>query len=578
MRQAEDDYWVSEEGDSEDDIMMAVELNTTLDAQKYDALTPEEQKEYLKRKAKLNKPETNIEEVNPFVFNPKTKELQLNIERASRFILNKLPIITTGELVFSMWYYDKDEGYYKRGAEKQIQILLQQKTKGQQLKINIVREIIAQIQRETFTDETKLNEATLNLVCVKNGILNITTKELKPHNSKTIFTQQIPVKYKPDKKCPEILNYLKSVIEVDDLNTFQEMVGHLLIRDYRYKKAFIFAGQKDTGKTTTLKLLINFIGQQNTSSESLHRLTKDKFSGINLYGKLVNFFDDLSAEDINDAGSLKIATGNGYISGERKFGERISFQNYAKLLFACNQIFGLKDRDQDDEAYYGRWIIFFFNNVFEGKKQDKSILNKLISDEELSGFLNWALQGLDRLEEQGQFSYSKTPEEIKLLMQKGSNNLAGFSQDCLTQSDGEWISKETLYIAYCTYVKDKGGQRFTKEKLGRDLPKFAKFILESKRDKITGWLNVKLNQTFQAFDKVISNISDTTTFTEIEDIYPYVRDEKNSMKSMIEKVSDGILLPCSLCDAPPPCYFTNTKGRPLCELCANPTKENKLED
>jgi len=32
---------------------------------------------------------------------------------------------------------------------------------------------------------------------------------------------------------------------------------------------------------------------------------------------------------------------------------------------------------------------------------------------------------------------------------------------------------------------------------------------------------------------------------------------------------DNILLKCSVCGAPPPCNFTDVKGKPVCEFCAS---------
>ena len=54
-----------------------------------------------------------------------------------------------------------------------------------------------------------------------------------------------------------------------------------------------------------------------------------------------------------------------------------------------------------------------FPNKFEGDRDDKELAKKLTTPEELSGFFNWAIEGLKRLLAQGQFSTGKTMEETR---------------------------------------------------------------------------------------------------------------------------------------------------------------------
>jgi len=59
------------------------------------------------------------------------------------------------------------------------------------------------------------------------------------------------------------------------------------------------------------------------------------------------------------------------------------------------------------------------------------LYNKLTTETELSGILSWALGGLHRLLKIGKFSYNKSKEQIKLLMERSGNPLASFVQDIL---------------------------------------------------------------------------------------------------------------------------------------------------
>ena len=56
-------------------------------------------------------------------------------------------------------------------------------------------------------------------------------------------------------------------------------------------------------------------------------------------------------------------------------------------------------------------MILKFDNVPD--KLDPFLRKKLWTNEEMSGILNWALEGLYKLLDNGKFSYTKTPEEVK---------------------------------------------------------------------------------------------------------------------------------------------------------------------
>jgi putative DNA primase/helicase len=59
---------------------------------------------------------------------------------------------------------------------------------------------------------------------------------------------------------------------------------------------------------------------------------------------------------------------------------------YAKLIFSTNKI---PETEDESDAYFRREIILSFPNRFEdGKGADPNLLNKLTTEEELSGIFN----------------------------------------------------------------------------------------------------------------------------------------------------------------------------------------------
>ncbi len=385
-------------------------------------------------------------------------------------------------------------GIYDSDGRNVIRVEVEQ-ILGPDCKTHYVNEVVNKIARKSIIKRESLGNNNVNLICLNNGVLDLRTMKLLEHSPKYRFMSKIPISYNPKLECPKIEDFIHDILYEEDINTIQEWFGYMLFRGYHIKKGIIFVGDSDTGKTTLLNLIIKFIGKKNISGVSLQKLSSDKFSGAHLYNKHANIYDDLSVTDVADTGSFKIATGGGYISGEYKFGDQFQFINFAKLTFATNKIPMTKLND-DDIAYYKRWIVLMFENIFDdnNKKTDKYLIDKLTTEKELSGLLNWSLVGLKRLLKNSKFSYGKDVDEVKRIVERNASDIARFSQDCLIEEEGTWYSKQNLYDEYKEFCGLNMLPLLTKEKFGRDITKACHFIIDSRQGQLTGWRNVKVKK------------------------------------------------------------------------------------
>lgn len=93
------------------------------------------------------------------------------------------------------------------------------------------------------------------------------------------------------------------------------------------------------------------------------------------------------------------------------------------------------------------------------KLADPSIIDKITTDEELSGLLNLALDGLARLQENKGFSYSKGTAEVKTMWVRKSDSFTAFCLDHIEEAERRTITKKTLRTAFhkfCRKHKVKG--------------------------------------------------------------------------------------------------------------------------
>jgi putative DNA primase/helicase len=150
-----------------------------------------------------------------------------------------------------------------------------------------------------------------------------------------------------------------------------------------------------------IKIIEAFVGEENRSSVRLHDIHGDKFMLAEFYGKIINAYADISGQDIEDAGTFKALVSGDTIKAQKKHKDPFDFRNYAKLIFSANKL----PRSQDDDmfAYGKRWVILHFKSFFKGVNKDRNPIDKLTTEEELSGLLNIALAGFVMLERDGGF-------------------------------------------------------------------------------------------------------------------------------------------------------------------------------
>jgi P4 family phage/plasmid primase-like protien len=409
----------------------------------------------------------------------------------AQYLISRYYIKTVDEHDRELLIYQ--DGVYVPGLEV-IRLFLQNFLE-EKCKAHVKNEIIEKIKDLTATDRASF-VVSRNLINLNNGVFDITTWQLLPHDPKNLFRTKIPVDYSPQADCPLIKRFLAEILGKDERTLVEEEIGYGLYRLYFIKKAFIFVGEPNTGKTTALNVINSFYGKNNVSTVGLQKLSSDKFAAAQLQHKYINTLDDLSSRDIDDTGVFKMVTGGGSMPAEYKFKNRFHFENYAKLIFACNKIPDVKDTD--DDAYFSRWIVVRFNKEIE--KTDKFLTEKLTTPAELSGLLNLALEGLKRLLANGDFSYDKTPEEIKIEMMKSGSALAGFAASCIVQDSDNWVSKDNLHTAFKGYANENKLTVMGIINFGRQIKKHAPYLEDGKKTinkaQVTGWRNVRLT-TYQ---------------------------------------------------------------------------------
>ena len=295
-------------------------------------------------------------------------------------------------------------------------------------------------------------------ICCKNGVLRLSDGELWKHDPKLFALNVIETEYKPEAQAPRWAKFLDELWDGDDAtrNALQEFFGLVLTDETRFQKGFILVGPARSGKGTIARVLMHLLGRANYCGPSLGQLAQP-FGMQGLIGKKLAVVPDARLD--NRANRSVITEKLLSIIGEdvqdinRKNKPYWSGILRLRLMILSNELPDFKD---DTGVIATRFVILQTQVSFLGR-EDTELETKLCA--ELSGILNWALVGWQRLAERRKFA---PPGEGELNEELASNASAikAFVAECCERGDGYTVTIDKTYADYRTWCEGVGARSY----------------------------------------------------------------------------------------------------------------------
>lgn len=289
------------------------------------------------------------------------------------------------------------------------------------------------------------------LVNVRNGMLDLNTAQLLPHDPRYLSSFQLPVHWDPRAACPTYDRWIADVLP-EQGRQLEELMWSMLDSSAIPTKAGFLYGPTRSGKGTFLRIASAVAGSENTSNVTLHQLCTDQFAAANLYGKQLNAAGDLSAAHIGDVSVFKQLTGEDQITANRKYGSQFNFRNQALFLFAANEIPSVSERSN---AYLNRMVPFYFGESFDGA-EDPALERAMMV--ELPGILRrWVIAGLELLARGRRL---EGPAHVTRHFSESSDRVRRFiSEECkvFDPAEQKGSTVKDLYAAFKWWASEQGG-------------------------------------------------------------------------------------------------------------------------
>jgi phage/plasmid-associated DNA primase len=206
-----------------------------------------------------------------------------------------------------------------------------------------------------------------------------------------------------------------------------EWMGYLLSNYVHLKKAALYRGEPDTGKTTLTDIQL-YILKDRYTEQTFHDLCDPKRLGITgaLYRKNLCYDDEIGNQYIKTYERFKKITGHESMDVRYLFRNPFTGMNTCKFQGSVNQIPPVKSISTH---FTNRWIIFFFDHVFLNDEKDNGFKQRMCTPKVARYIIRKAIIGLRRLINRGYFT-GMNPEEVLYYWALESNVVFNFLETC----------------------------------------------------------------------------------------------------------------------------------------------------
>jgi putative DNA primase/helicase len=256
-------------------------------------------------------------------------------------------------------------------------------------------------------------------VACGNGLLHLPTGELYDPTPDFFNLTASTVEFDPDAAPPtQWLAFLDQVFgdDTEAIGLLQEWFGYVLSPDMSQQKILLVVGPKRSGKGTVGRILTALLGKESVGAPTMSNLA-ETFGLETLTTRSLAIVSDARIGARTDKSAiverLLSFSGEDSLSVPRKYKADWTGRLPTRFMILTNLLPSLSD---DSGALANRFVILVLTKSFFGK-EDPSLTGKLLT--ELSGIMNWAIEGYRRLRNRGYFvqptSSLQAVEDIEVL-------------------------------------------------------------------------------------------------------------------------------------------------------------------
>jgi putative DNA primase/helicase len=309
------------------------------------------------------------------------------------------------------------------------------------------------------------------IVATSNGLLDVASQQLLPHTPLYFGQVAVPFPYDPNAPAPaKWLDFLEALWpdEPDAIDVLGEWFGYVISGRLDLHKILVMVGPTRGGKGVIARILTALIGKRNVCGPTLNSFGSE-FGLAPLLGKSLAVISDARSGGGKNSSvvveRLLSISGEDTLTVNRKYRDQWTGKLPVRLHVISNELPRLGDASS---AIVGRLVLLLTTRSWLGK-ENYGLETGLRT--ELTGILNWSLEGLRRLtlDNENHFTRFAAADEAITTMQDLASPVGAFVRErCKLGADDE-IAVDDLYGAYKSWCELSEYPKSPKAHFGRDL-------------------------------------------------------------------------------------------------------------
>ncbi|MGW1411952.1 DNA primase family protein [Streptomyces sp. NPDC002403] len=325
----------------------------------------------------------------------------------------------------------------------------------------------AEVDAPSWIDHEHGRHDDSPIVACQNGLLRIRDRELLPHGPGFFNLVAVPYDYDPDATAPTWEEFLRGIWpdDPDSIAALQEWFGYVLSGRTDQQKILLMKGPSRSGKGTIARILKELVGKENLAGPTLAGLGTN-FGLSTLVGKPLAVISDarLSGDGGQVVERLLTISGEDTIDIDRKYRDVWTGKLPTRLMVLTNELpnFG------DSSGVIARRFVVLNMTVSWLGREDTGLTGKLAA--EMPGIINWALDGLARLERTGRITEPASSQDAVMTMQDTASPTSAFVRERCTTGPTRSVPVDALWAVWREWAEDNGVRAVgTKQMFGRNL-------------------------------------------------------------------------------------------------------------
>ncbi|WP_435283060.1 DNA primase family protein [Streptomyces koelreuteriae] len=305
------------------------------------------------------------------------------------------------------------------------------------------------------------------IVACENGLLRIRDRALLPHTPEFFNHVSVPFPYDPDATAPTWEGFLAQLWPDDpaSITALQEWFGYVISGRTDQQKILLMVGPSRSGKGTIARVLKSLVGKENLAGPTLAGLGTN-FGLSTLVGKPLAVISDarLAGNDNSQVVErLLTISGEDTIDVDRKYCPVWTGKLPTRLMILSNELphFG------DSSGVIANRFILLSTRLSWLGREDPTLTDRLVA--EMPGIINWALEGLARLERAGRITEPASSREAITTMRDTASPTSAFIRERCSTGPTCSVPVDTLWSVWRDWAEDNNVKPGTKQVFGRNL-------------------------------------------------------------------------------------------------------------